>query len=770
MVTDTTPQVSEIAATLRLFVAAGDVGEIRVIGSGAPFGIFFSLDQIDKAATLAANYSKTAKGVYLVMNRLAPALASRPRLIKNTSLTKDADIARRQRVLIDFDPSSPDRGPNDSATDDEKEAARERMVEVDAWLSEHGWPAPIVADSGNGWHLLFAIDLPNDEKSRNLIRDFLVSLSKQFSDDQVAVDISVHNASRITKLYGTLARKGEHRPQRPHRLSRLVSVPEDIGIVSTELIVAATHAARPVASVPTSNGSLFAERPATSAPPVNGHADTQHTAQKLILPPTFPVGGRHDLLTRLAGAMRSFGSTEQEIFWTLKGFNKTRCGNGKPDDELQKIARDYSVKDVSLPMKALIEGASATPPTRPILPAGVLVRARDRDNYGDVVSDDGGATISVHFVSPDGVHATVDLRRDMLVLADGSPVVPLTIMTPPMLSVRDLVAAHQKLRPPLIHGLLREGETMNIIAATKIGKSWLAILLALDFSTRRKWLGRFDTVGGDVLIIDNELHAETSAYRIPAVATANMTHLDEYADHVSVMSLRGCLIDLPALASILSAIEPGRFKLIILDAFYRFLPPGTDENDNGAMAALYNLLDQIAAKVQCAIVCIHHSSKGSQAGKSVTDVGSGAGSMSRAADCHVVLRPHEKENVVVMEAAARSWPPLEPLCLRWEFPIFSEDTSLDPTLLRPERPRTTEKERSARLAADVERILELLRKSTEPLTRNEIRDRLGLNGPNFNAAFADVLSRSVLTTTSKKLGNGHINEAFTLDPDSRTSG
>lgn len=273
-------------------------------------------------------------------------------------------------------------------------------------------------------------------------------------------------------------------------------------------------------------------------------------------------------------------------------------------------------------------------------------------------------------------------------------------MPPSMRSVRDLVGGFSQMREPIIHGLLRVGETMNLIAASKIGKSWLATLLAISFSTQRKWLGRFETTGGDVLVVDNELHPETSAYRIPAVANANAIRLDEYADHVFVMNLRGELLSLPQLASILDAVEPGRFKLIILDAFYRFLPPGTDENDNGAMATLYNLLDRVAGKLGCAIVCIHHASKGSQSGKAVTDVGAGAGSMSRAADCHVILRPHEEPNVVVMDAATRSWPPLGPLCLRWEFPLFIEDPTLDPALLKPDRPKRPSRAESEKTPAE----------------------------------------------------------------------
>lgn len=48
----------------------------------------------------------------------------------------------------------------------------------------------------------------------------------------------------------------------------------------------------------------------------------------------------------------------------------------------------------------------------------------------------------------------------------------------------------------------------------------------------------------------------------------------------------------------------------------------------------------------------------------LTDVGAGAGSQSRATDAHVVLRPHEEDGVAVLDAAVRSWPPIEPMCMR----------------------------------------------------------------------------------------------------------
>jgi hypothetical protein len=256
-------------------------------------------------------------------------------------------------------------------------------------------------------------------------------------------------------------------------------------------------------------------------------------------------------------------------------------------------------------------------------------------------------------------------------------------------SCAELIGKHPRRRPAVIEELLRLGETMNIIAAPKIGKSWLSLLLAFAVANGWQWLGRFATVKGDVLLIDNELHPETSAHRLRTLATKLGLSETDLAG-VSIINLRGQLKDLTRLGTGLLRIERDRYRLIIIDAFYRALPRGTDENDNGAMAGLYNQLDYYADQLGASFALIHHSSKGSQTGKAVTDVGSGAGAQSRATDTHLILRPHEVKDAVVVDAAVRSWAPVEPFCIRWEFPTWSSAPDLDPTALRRDRPRRAE--------------------------------------------------------------------------------
>ena len=244
-----------------------------------------------------------------------------------------------------------------------------------------------------------------------------------------------------------------------------------------------------------------------------------------------------------------------------------------------------------------------------------------------------------------------------------------------------LVAAHKELRRPIIHGLLRSGETMNIISAPKMGKSWMVNALAIKASLGREWLG-FQCAKSRVLLIDNELHGETTARRIPALCDAMGIDISELAD-LDTLNLRGNLIDFSKLGPVLfDKIEKGRYDIVILDAFYRFLVAGMAENDNGAMAGVYNMIDQWAQKLGCCFIMIHHTSKGNQSDKDVTDVGSGAGSMSRAADTHLILRHHEDENHLVLDAAVRSFAPVEPKVLRWQFPLFTSDDDKDAKRLK----------------------------------------------------------------------------------------
>jgi len=137
-------------------------------------------------------------------------------LVRTHQTAADAHIARREWLLLDFDPKRP---TDNNSTDAEKAAAHQQAEQCRDELSAMSWPTPNVIDSGNGYHLRYHIDLPNDAAAHELVRSVLRLLAGRYS----MLDVTNHNAARVAKLPGTWARKGEHTPERPHRVSALLS-------------------------------------------------------------------------------------------------------------------------------------------------------------------------------------------------------------------------------------------------------------------------------------------------------------------------------------------------------------------------------------------------------------------------------------------------------------------------------------------------------------------------------------------------------------------
>jgi hypothetical protein len=206
---------------------------------------YFDGDHLDDLARAALAIDTRAAGVYITLNPCDDSLLARcaNRVQEYADLTTgDKDIARRINLLIDTDPT---RASGISASQEEKDAAMALLAAVREWLDLHGWPEPrITADSGNGGHLIYAIDLPNDNDSTELIERVLKAIAQKFADwdkpedgrKRASVDTSVYNAARISKLYGTLAAKGDNVPKRPHRRARILDNTPDAQPVPVSLL------------------------------------------------------------------------------------------------------------------------------------------------------------------------------------------------------------------------------------------------------------------------------------------------------------------------------------------------------------------------------------------------------------------------------------------------------------------------------------------------------------------------------------------------------
>lgn len=296
--------------------------------------------------------------------------------------------------------------------------------------------------------------------------------------------------------------------------------------------------------------------------------------------------------------------------------------------------------------------------------------------------------------------------------------------------IGDLVEQNPRMRDPIIDGILRRGETANFIAAAKVGKSFLATGLAWSIATGDPWLGH-DVAQGRVAIIDNELHPQTLASRLYRVATDQMIDVLDHRDAIDTFSLRGVNMDINAMGDRLAEIEPGKYNLVILDALYRTLPQGVSENDNAGMMQIYNKLDQYAARWDCAICVVHHSSKGEQTSKSVVDVGAGAGAIARAADTHLVIRPHEEDDLSVLEVVTRSFKSPPPRSIRFDWPLWST-VSADPVLKVQKTRGDANQEAKDREAETT--VRDVLKEGNDWMASAAIRRKSGLGGPRCDRA------------------------------------
>lgn len=222
--------ISAVTDWLRIIMAHDQVTELRALDvqhvrerPHTEAG-FFDYEHLPQMAELAVDVSACAKGVYFVMNPLNPDLiarrANRIDYAKEGQQASDKDVIARRWLLIDADPT---RDPYISSTKEEKDAAREIILAVKNDLAAQGWPAPILSDSGNGYHLMYRIDLPADDCG--IVERILKALAAKYDTPAVRIDQSVFNPARICKMPGTMARKGDNVKSRPHRRAKILEIP-----------------------------------------------------------------------------------------------------------------------------------------------------------------------------------------------------------------------------------------------------------------------------------------------------------------------------------------------------------------------------------------------------------------------------------------------------------------------------------------------------------------------------------------------------------------
>lgn len=229
--------LAEIKKSLSVLFSLGDVCEVRIIHKNRSIksGYFNDFDKL-AADVDKFDGDKEVSGIYITINPVLSDLLSRckNRIEKaQNALTSEPDILKRTWLELDLDAIRP---VGISATDREHEAAINFAYELEKKIKDDfGFPDAVIGDSGNGAHVNYKVDLPNTAEFKNLVERCQKTIIQLYNDESKGVDIQgFADANRIWKLYGTTARKGDNTPDRPHRRSKLLKVPENIVTLSEE--------------------------------------------------------------------------------------------------------------------------------------------------------------------------------------------------------------------------------------------------------------------------------------------------------------------------------------------------------------------------------------------------------------------------------------------------------------------------------------------------------------------------------------------------------
>ena len=232
-------------------------GNEFVFGEKGTASGYFQDHEVASQSVLALDANSNALGVYLTLNPCSKDLLARAnhRIKANCEGVKNSEVDRFCNLLIDIDPKRPS---GISSTDEEHKYAIDTANKIKKEAMANGWPEPLVASSGNGAHLIFKLDLKYSAENATVINNTLQSLHEVYSDEKVDIDMSVGNPARLTKVYGTTARKGDHISDRPHRLAHIISIPEEPQPVPLELLQGVANTVtqkETIKSAITSNGS-----------------------------------------------------------------------------------------------------------------------------------------------------------------------------------------------------------------------------------------------------------------------------------------------------------------------------------------------------------------------------------------------------------------------------------------------------------------------------------------------------------------------------------
>ena len=308
-------------------------------------------------------------------------------------------------------------------------------------------------------------------------------------------------------------------------------------------------------------------------------------------------------------------------------------------------------------------------------------------------------------------------------------------------SAVDLVAADIPEPPQVIEGMLYRSGKLIYGGPSKAHKTWTIMDLCIAVASGGRWLD-LQCAKGRALYIDFELIRFDEKKRIQYICDCRGIKTPPDLD---VWNLRGAARPLDQLIPLIdSHIRRGGepYTLIAPDPIYKTLE-GRDENSATEMAMLCREIERLATHCGAAVVYGAHFAKGNASAKESMDRISGSGVFARDPDAILTATPHEIEGCYVVDPILRSFPPIEPFGVRWDFPIMRMDHSMDVGALKGGTGRKP-------LAATTDDIMEYFEDGiTTILWQKRCDDEAGITKRTFLRRLKDAERSGAIIKTEK---------------------
>lgn len=240
-----------------------------------------------------------------------------------------------------------------------------------------------------------------------------------------------------------------------------------------------------------------------------------------------------------------------------------------------------------------------------------------------------------------------------------------------------------KLPEEVIESVVSQGHKMMISGASKSGKSFLLMQLAIALSEGTTWLG-FQCKKSKVLYVNLEIDRASFIHRFTHIYEAFKLK-PKHSHDISIWNLRGIAMPLDKLAPILIRRVVSRgYDAIIIDPIYKVITG--NENNASDMGAFSNQFDKICNETGCAAIYCHHHSKGSQGFKKAMDRASGSGVFARDPDAQLDMIQLETSDEFMaqnadslhstawrLESSLREFGNFKPVNFWFEYPIHRLD-------------------------------------------------------------------------------------------------